>query len=137
MMGSCADKLGGGRERDAVQPTAKRHDDDSDGNDVGLRLPLLAAFICGGESASPENEQTSNDKEMSRGAKILATLREFGARLCVSNLVILHTNPCVGCSMYRPFLFFCSSLQNHGPFLMHLLAVLSHLRPRFAYILDH
>ena len=42
---SCADNLGGGRERDIVQRAAKRYDNDSDGKYVGLRLPLLAAVM--------------------------------------------------------------------------------------------
>ena len=37
------------------------------------------------------------------------------------------------------FVFLCSAWLNHGSFLVRSLAVLllSHLRPRFAYILDH
>ena len=40
---SCADKLGGGWERDKVQRTAKLCDDDGHRKDVGLKLLLLAA----------------------------------------------------------------------------------------------
>ena len=40
---SCADKLGGGWERDKVQRTAKRYDDDGHGKGVRFRLFLLAA----------------------------------------------------------------------------------------------
>ena len=57
---SCADKLGNGWEKEKVQRTAKRYDDDGHGKDVGLRLLLLAAgaccCYCGGENASPTNE---------------------------------------------------------------------------------
>ena len=42
---SCADKLGGGWERDEVQRTAKRYDDDGHGKGVGLRRLLLAAVL--------------------------------------------------------------------------------------------
>ena len=44
---SCADKLGGGWERDTVQRTTKRYDDDGHGRDVGLRLCcLLLLLLC-------------------------------------------------------------------------------------------
>ena len=73
---SCADKLGGGRERDTVQRTAKRYDDDGDGKDVGLRLLQLAAAIMAARAASPTHKQTSNDKKKrGTGRKILAALR--------------------------------------------------------------
>ena len=53
MIRSCADKLGGGRERDTVQRTAKRYDDDGDGKDVGLRRPVLAAAVMMAARAFP------------------------------------------------------------------------------------
>ena len=52
---SDADKLGGGGERDTVQRRAKRYDDDGDGKDVELRLPLLAAVIAEGALPSQTN----------------------------------------------------------------------------------
>ena len=57
---SCADKLGGGWARYKQERTAKCHDDD---RRAGLRLLVLAAVYFGSESASPTDEQTSNDKE--------------------------------------------------------------------------
>ena len=61
MIRSCADKLGSGRERDTVQRTAKRYDNDRDVKDVGLRLPLLVCCY-GGKALPTNNKQTSNDK---------------------------------------------------------------------------
>ena len=43
---SCADKLEGGWERDKVQRTANRYDDDGHGYYVGLRLLLLVAVMA-------------------------------------------------------------------------------------------
>ena len=78
---SCADKLGGGRERDPVQRKAKRYDNDGHGKYVGLRLLLLAAAIMAVRVLpSQTNRQTSNDKEKRHGAKILAALRRVSIR---------------------------------------------------------
>ena len=54
---SCADKLEGGRERDAVQRTAKRYDDRSDGEDVGVRLLLLAAVMMAARALPPQTNR--------------------------------------------------------------------------------
>ena len=62
MIRSCADKLGSGRERDTVQRTAKRYDNDRGVKDVGLRLPQLVCCYDGGKVLPTNNKQTSNDK---------------------------------------------------------------------------
>ena len=61
--------------RDEVQRTAKRCDDDGHGR--GLRLPLVAAAVVMVARAHPPrtNRQTSNTKEKRRGVEILAALR--------------------------------------------------------------
>ena len=72
---SCADKLGGGWERDKIQRTAMLYDDDGHGKYVGLRLLLLAAVIMAARALPPQtNRQTSNDKEKRHGAKVLEAL---------------------------------------------------------------
>ena len=61
---SCANKLGGGWEREKVQRAAKRYDEgDGHSKVIGLRLLLLAAVIMAAKSAPPTNEHMSNDKE--------------------------------------------------------------------------
>ena len=57
----CAVKLGGGWERDEVQQTTKLYDDDSHGKDVWVETAVACCCYYGGDSASPTNEQTSND----------------------------------------------------------------------------
>ena len=51
---SCADKLGNGWDKDEVQRTAKRFDNNGHGKDVGLRLLLLAAVIVAARALPPE-----------------------------------------------------------------------------------
>ena len=41
----CANKLGGGWEREKIQQAAKRHNNDGHGEDIGSRLLLLAAAV--------------------------------------------------------------------------------------------
>ena len=43
---SCANKLGGGWEREKVQRAAKRYGDHVHGISIGSRLPLLAAIMA-------------------------------------------------------------------------------------------
>ena len=66
---SCADKLGGGRERYTVQRTAKRYDDDGDGKYVGLRLPLLAAMMMVAIALSPQTNRRQMATKTSEGRK--------------------------------------------------------------------
>ena len=66
---SCTDKLGGGRERDKVQRTAKRYDDGCDGKDVGLRLPLLVAVIMAARALPSQTDRRLNTKKRSAGPK--------------------------------------------------------------------
>ena len=54
-------------ESHEAQRAAKRYDDDGHGKDVGLRTAAACRCHYGGESASPTNEQTSNDKEKRLG----------------------------------------------------------------------
>ena len=76
---SCADRLGGGWERDEVQRTAKCYDDDGHGKGVGLRPLLLAAVTMAARALPPQtNRQTSNEKR--HGAKMLAALRRRTTR---------------------------------------------------------
>ena len=72
---TCTDKLGGSWERDKAHRRAKLYDDDGHGKEVGLRLLLLAIVVMAARAVPPTNEHTSNDKEKSHGAKILAALR--------------------------------------------------------------
>ena len=74
---SCAGKLGGGWERDEVQRTAKRYDNDVHGKDVGLRLLLLAAVIAAAKALPPQTELRQIPKRLQCRcrAKILAALR--------------------------------------------------------------
>ena len=64
---SCDDKLGGGRERDKVQRTAI--DDDGDGKDVGLRLPLLAAVMMAARALPPQTDRRRMTKKRGPGRK--------------------------------------------------------------------
>ena len=64
---SCADKLVGGWERDQVQRTAERYDDDGHGKDVGSRLLALAAVIMVSESASPQTNRQGMTKKRDTG----------------------------------------------------------------------
>ena len=62
-------------------------------------------------------------------------------QLCViqfffTDLDILVPDGRICCCFVESSVLFCSSLK-HDPFFMYPLAVLSHLRPRFAYILGH
>ena len=81
---------------------------------------------------SPTHEQTPNDKEKRHRTKVFPALRRARIR---SSIVCFQTLNHSGCRVC--FVFLCSTRLNIGTFLMHPLAVLSHLRPRFAYILDH
>ena len=53
---SCVHKLGGGKEIDKVQRTAKRCDYDSDGKYFRLRLPQLAAVIIAAIALPPQSK---------------------------------------------------------------------------------
>ena len=72
---SCANKLGGGWEREKAQRAAKRYDEDGQDKDIGARLLLLAAAIIAARALPPQNEHVSNDKEKGHEEKILAALR--------------------------------------------------------------
>ena len=58
---SCANKLGGGWEREKVKRAAKRYDDDGHSKYIGLGLLLLAAVIMAAKALPPQH--ASNDKE--------------------------------------------------------------------------
>ena len=64
---SCADKLGGGWERDKAPPTAKRYDDDGRGIDVGLRLILLAAVTMAARALPPQTNRRRTTKKRGTG----------------------------------------------------------------------
>ena len=80
---SCADKLGGGWERDKVQRTTTHYDDDGDGKDVGLGLMLLAAVIMAAKALPPQPNRRPMTKEKRRGATKLATLRRVRIRISI------------------------------------------------------
>ena len=69
MIRSCADKLGSGRERDTVQRTAKRYDDDGDGKYVGLRLLLLADVMMAARALPPRTSRHRMTKQRGAGQK--------------------------------------------------------------------
>ena len=50
---SCANKLGGGWEREKVQQEAKRYADDGHSKGIGLRLLMLAAVIMAAKALPP------------------------------------------------------------------------------------
>ena len=64
---SCADELGCGWERNKVQRTAKRYDDDGHGEDVGLRLLLLAAVIMAVRALPPQMNRRRMAEEKRHG----------------------------------------------------------------------
>ena len=72
---SCADKRGGGWEREKIQRTGKRHDD-GHGKDVGPRLLLLVALVMAARAPPPQANRHRN-KKRGTGAKILAALRRL------------------------------------------------------------
>ena len=81
---SCADKLGGGWERDKLRRTAKGYDGDRHGEYVGVKLLLHAAVIMAARALTPQtNRQTSDDREKRHGAKILAALRRLRIRSAI------------------------------------------------------
>ena len=72
---SCADRLGGGWERNELPRTANRHDG-GHGDGVGLRLLVHAAVILTAKSLPPQPDtRPMARKEAHRGEKILAALR--------------------------------------------------------------
>ena len=132
---SCADKLGGGWELNITRRTAKRDEDDGRGKDAGLRLLLLAAVIMAARALSSQtNRQTSNDRKGARGENT------HSSTSCDdTELHFVLSTYCEGCGVFvgSVLSFFAQPDSTHGKFLMHPLAVLLHLRPRFAYILDY
>ena len=132
---SCVDKLGGGWERDQVQRTAKRYDDEGRGIGAGLRLLLHAAVIVGAKMLPPQtNRQTSNDKKR-RGA-----VRNTHSSTSCNDPELHCVHTIVMCRMQVVGSVLSLSAQYHlnmeNSYIAHPLAVLLHLRPRFAYILD-
>ena len=69
-----------------VQRTVKRYDDDGHGDNVGLRLLLLAAVILVARALPPQTNRRRMTKrlECRCGAKILATLRRNRIRSCIA-----------------------------------------------------
>ena len=63
----CADKLGGGWERDKVQRTAKPCDDDGHGKNVGLRLPLLFVVIMTARALPPQRRDVEWQRKEAQG----------------------------------------------------------------------
>ena len=51
---SCANKFGGGWEREKVQRAAKRYDDDGHSKVSGLKLLLLVAVIMAAKALPPQ-----------------------------------------------------------------------------------
>ena len=83
---SYTDKLGGGWERDELQRTAKRHDDDGDDKDVGLRILLLAAVIMAERALPPQNNRLQMTKKRNKyREKNLAALRRVIGPLLSNN----------------------------------------------------
>ena len=100
----CANKLEGAWEREKAQRAPRRYSDDGQREKVrrapkrysddghcksnGLRLLLLAAVTTAAEvPPTNENGQTSNDKEVRQGAKVVAALQRvnpdgYGASWC-------------------------------------------------------
>ena len=134
---SCADKLGCGWERDEVQRTAKRYDDDGHGKDAGLRLLLLAAVVTAMTKLPLQANRRRMTKTRRTGATILAVLRLVKIRSSIvyfqpiDTLKVLWRVQGVGSVSS-----FSAQPDSTMEILTHPLAVLSHLRPRFAYILD-
>ena len=72
--------VGGSWERNRTQRTAKRYDDDGDGEDVWLRLLLLlAALIMATRTLPPQTNRRRMSKK-GHWAKILAALRRVTIR---------------------------------------------------------
>ena len=88
---SCAGKLGGGWERDEVQRTAKRYDNDVHGKDVGLRLLLLAAVIMATRALPPHTSRRRMTKKFGHRAKMLAALGRVRIRGSIVNFLPLTT----------------------------------------------
>ena len=86
---SCANKFGACWERQKVQRTAKRYDDDSYGNVIGLGLMLFAAVNMTAKAlpAQTNIRQMTERLQWRYGAKILEALRGvnqdgYGAPWC-------------------------------------------------------
>ena len=96
---SCADKLGGGWERDKAERTAKLYDDDGHGIDVGLRLLPLAAVIMAARVLPPQtNRRRMTKKRGTRGENThsqLCVVKRYGAPLCAFNLLRISTQSSV------------------------------------------
>ena len=93
MIRSCADKLGSGRERDTVQRTANRYDDDGDGTHVGLRLPPLAAVMMAARALPPQTDRRrTTTKKRGAGRKYSCVVQGCGALDCVLSTYQLHVN---------------------------------------------
>ena len=84
---SCPDKLGGGREREELQRTARRYDDEGHGKYVGLRLLLLAAVAMAPRALPPQTNRRRMKKKKGTGRKCsqLCLVQGYGA----FNLLIL------------------------------------------------
>ena len=87
-----------------VQRTAKRYDDDGDGNDVGLRLLLLAAVTMAARALPPQTSRRRMTKKIGTGRTLsqLFIVQRYGAPLCAFNLSVLKVR-CrvqgVGCAL--------------------------------------
>ena len=89
---SCADKLEGGREIDTVQRTAKLYDDGGHGNDVGLRLLLLATVLMDARVLPPQTSRRRMTKKRGAGRQYsqLSIVYRYGAPWCAFNLLLLN-----------------------------------------------
>ena len=128
-------KSGAGQEREKLRRTAMRYDDDDHDQYVGQRPLLLAAVsLTAREPPAQTNRQTSNDRKGARGENT------HSSTSCDdTELHFVLSTYCEGCGVFvgSVLSFFAQPDSTHGNFLMHPLAVLLHLRPRFAYILDY
>ena len=64
---SCGDKLGAGGKRKPIQRTQKRYDDDGRGEDVGLRLVLLAAVTTVWRRERFRHKRTDVERQRKEG----------------------------------------------------------------------
>ena len=78
---TCADKLCGGWKRDEVQRTAKRYDDDSDGQYVGMGL-LLLAVVMAARALHPQTSRRRRTRKRDKRRKHsqICVVQGYGAR---------------------------------------------------------